>query len=95
MSIVPRQKHIFNNIFDSFLLKLECFSPDYRRVDQVQPGKTAITTTLSVLTYRFFSDLQYIRFLVDDTIQSEIHAFLCLVSGQAKHIKHGFNILNF
>lgn len=83
MSIVPRQKHIFNNIFDSFLLKLECFSPDYRRVDQVQPGKTAVTNyTFSIDMSLFFSDLQYIRFLVDDTIESEIHAFLCLVSGQ-------------
>ena len=59
MSIVPRQKHIFNNIFHSFLLKLERLSPDYRGVDQVQPGKTAITNYTSTFEVSLFSDLRY------------------------------------
>lgn len=47
VSIVPGQKHIFNDILHSFLLELEGFSPDYRGVDQVQSS----TTTITVLNF--------------------------------------------
>lgn len=63
MRIVPRQKHIFNNILHSFLLELERFSPDYRGVNQVQPSAKTHTALITVWTKSFFLTAVYFNLL--------------------------------